>query len=95
MSQLIARIDDELHEQLKARAAAEGRSLNALVNDVLSHAVSAWTEKSRVRAELASKGTLVVPTPPPAAPSREAAIAATAGAGNAASAALRAERTRR
>lgn len=35
MRQLIARIDDDLHARLKERAAKEGRSMNALVTEVL------------------------------------------------------------
>ncbi len=35
MRRLITRLDDELFVKLKNRAAAEGRSANALVNDIL------------------------------------------------------------
>ena len=40
MKQLIARIDDNLHARLKARAAAEGRTLNALVAEALEAAAA-------------------------------------------------------
>lgn len=40
MRQLLVRIDDDLHARLRERAVAQGRSVNALVNDVLSLAVA-------------------------------------------------------
>lgn len=91
MRQLIARIDDDLHDRLKARAAAEGRSLNALVTDVLAAAVQLHPSTS-VRARLARQGRLAVPARTSHPPSREAALRATEGAGQAASDALDADR---
>lgn len=95
MRQLIARIDEKLHRQLKARAASEGRSLNALVTDVLRSAVDQKDGRTGVFARLESAGLLVVPPVPRRAPSRKAAIALTKGTGRAASRALEADRRRR
>lgn len=95
MRQLIARIDERLHDELKGRAAAEGRSLNSLVIEILSAAVSGDDERSRVRARLATAGIRVAPKPPSRVPSRDRAIAATRGAGRVASEALAAERAAR
>jgi plasmid stability protein len=93
--QLIARIDDELHRRLKARAGVEGRSVNALVTEALSAAVAGSDERARVRSRAAAEGLLVEPLPEGPVPSRRAAIEATRGAGTAASEALEAERSRR
>lgn len=93
--QLIARIDDELHERLKARAAAERRSLNSLVQELLVQGLPGADERGRVRARAEASGLRVVPRPARRPPSREAAIAATRGAGRAASEGLAAERARR
>ncbi|MBW3575018.1 MAG: toxin-antitoxin system HicB family antitoxin [Actinobacteria bacterium] len=54
MRQLITRVDDDLHARLKAKAKGEGRSLNALVNEVLQKAAAEELtpeEKLRRRAE--------------------------------------------
>lgn len=91
--QLIARIDDDLHDRLKARAAAEGRSLNALVAEVLSAAVA--PTNASVRAELARRGRLVVPPVSRRPPGRAAALRATQGSGSAGSEALAEDRARR
>lgn len=88
---MIARIDDDLHARLKARAAAEGRSLNALMTEVLAAAVSTGPTAT-VRARLARQGRLVVPPRSGPPPNREAALQSTRGAGHAASDALAAER---
>jgi plasmid stability protein len=93
--QLIARIDDDLHRRLKARAAAEGRSVNALVTDALTAAVAGSDERAHVRARAGAIGLLVLPLPEAPPPSRRQAIAATRGSGTAVSDALEAERARR
>jgi antitoxin FitA len=95
MRQLIARITDDLHRRLKARAAAEGRSLNALVTEALSSAVDNDDQRSRLRARLEAHSLRVVPPAPRHVPSRDRAIAVTRGAGDAASRALTEERARR
>jgi hypothetical protein len=93
--QLLARIDERLHRQLKARAARERRSLNALVAELLHHGLNVTDERARVRARLEALGLARAPRPSRRPPPRERAIAATRGAGRAASEALAAERARR
>jgi plasmid stability protein len=93
--QLIARIEDELHERLKARAAAERRSLNSLVRELLVQGLPAGDGRQRVRMRAEAAGLRVVPRLDRQPPSRKAAIAATRGAGRVASEALAAERARR
>jgi plasmid stability protein len=95
MRQLITRIDERLHAELKARAAAEGRSVNALVKELLSAGLASGDERTAVKARAESLGLHVVPPSQGRPPSREAAIAGTKGAGRAASRALEAERARR
>lgn len=95
MRQMIARMDDELHARLKERAAAEGRSVNALVVAVLEAAVAHESEPVGVRERARRSGQLVSPPPPARVPSREAVRRATRGAGTAASRALAAERAAR
>jgi plasmid stability protein len=95
MRQLIARIDDELHENLKRRAADQGRSVNALVTEILRAAISPPDARTRVRDRLERHGLRIVPRTPGRVPSRDAAIASTRGAGRAASAALADERAAR
>ncbi len=95
MRQIIARIDERLHEELKSRAAAEGRSMNALVIDLLSAGLAAADERAAVRARAEAAGLLVVPRPGRRPPSRQAAISGTRGTGRAASKALAADRARR
>jgi plasmid stability protein len=93
--QLITRIDDRLHRRLKDRAAVEGRSMNALVTELLSTAVSGSDERAHLRSRMGTAGLQVVPRPARRPPSRKAAIASTRGAGRSASEALAAERRRR
>ena len=94
MRQLIARIDEDLHARLKRRAAADGVSLNALVTCLLADAVAGDDDRSRLARRLEATGRRVLPPAPPAGPpSRDAAVAATRGAGSAASEAVAAERS--
>ena len=95
MRQLITRIDDQLHERLRARAAAEGRSVNSLVKELLDIALSGGDERARVAARIQAAGLQIVPRPERPPPSRDVAIAATRGAGQVATAALTADRTSR
>jgi plasmid stability protein len=57
--QLITRIDDDLHRRLKERAAAEGRSVNALVTDVLERTVRGPVTRRSVRERARQLGLLV------------------------------------
>ena len=95
MKQLIARIDDDLHARLKARAAAEGRSLNALVAEALELAAASGDRRAGIRARARSAGLLVVPALPAGTGHRERVLRATRGAGTAASDALSADRSSR
>lgn len=68
MRQLIARIDPDLHARLKRRAADEGRSVNALVTELLRGATADEDARSRLRRQLERAGRLVVPPPPQRVP---------------------------
>lgn len=92
MRQLITRIDDRLHQELKARAAAEGRSVNALVVELLSSVLASGGERAAVRARAKAAGMVVTPRPQRRPPSLDTAIASTKGAGRAASQALARDR---
>lgn len=94
MRQLIARIDDSLHEELKARAAAEGRSMNSVVTELLTSGLAVSDQRKIIEARAVAEGLLVVPRQQRRAPSRKAAISSTRGMGPTASKALEAERSR-
>jgi plasmid stability protein len=98
MRQLITRIDDKLHARLKARAAAEGRSVNSLVTDLLADGLSGQSGRDRLREQIEAAGLrVVVPPPPPRGRrlSREEVIDLTRGWGTAVTEALDADRARR
>ncbi len=95
MRQLIARVDDELHARLKARAAAEQRSLNSLVNEALRAALEPGGERARLRERLRRAGKLVVPPQPENPPTLDEAIESGRGAGTAVSEALEEDRNAR
>lgn len=81
MKQLITRIDEDLHRRLKTQAAAEGRSLNALVTEVLEAAVAPRSGRERLRERARIAGLLEEPSAPGAPPSMEEILAMTRGAG--------------
>lgn len=95
MRQLITRIDDDLHRQLKQRAASEDRSVNALVTELLRRAVSGQDERELVRARMRALGLTANVPRPKRVPSRAAVSRLTRGMGTAVSEALMAERRRR
>lgn len=95
MKQLIARIDDRLHARLKARAQAEGRSVNALVTEVLETAAPELDARAQLRARMLAAGALVIYPTPEDVPTMEEVLALTRGAGRVASEALEAERAAR
>jgi len=97
MRQVITRIDDELHARLKRQAAAEGRSVNALVVDALRALTSdAVSPRDAVRTQAEQRDVRVAPPPPRRqVPSRRTVANATRGAGRVASKALTAERAAR
>lgn len=59
MRQLITRIDDELHARLKARAAAEGRTLNDLVTEALRGVLAQGESPRQWKERLLAEGKLV------------------------------------
>ncbi len=95
MRQLITRIDDDLHQRLKRRAVVEGRSVNAMVSDILRRAVVAHDQRELVRARLRALGRLAFVPRPRKAPSRRAALRLARGTGSSVSEALEADRNRR
>jgi plasmid stability protein len=88
--QLITRLDDELLARLKRRAAAEGRSVNALVTEILASQLAARSPKAELR--LRGGERIVRPPRPTRAPSRETVRRASRGWGDAVSKALMEER---
>jgi plasmid stability protein len=93
MRQLITRLDEQLLADLKKRAAAEGRSVNALVNDILASQVSHRSPKAELR--LRGGEQIVRPPRPTRVPSRDALRRASRGWGAAVSQALMEERAAR
>lgn len=93
--QLITRIDPYLHERLKARARAEGRSVNALVEEVLRAALILDTPAHRYKAKLAAEGRLVLPPAPERVPTWEETLAVGRQLGPAVIEAFEAERAAR
>lgn len=66
MRQILTRVDDRLHAQLKERAAAEGRSMNELVIEALHRQLDADDDpRARLRARAAALGLLAYPAQRP------------------------------
>lgn len=95
MRQVITRVEDELHVQLKEAAAARGMSVNAFVVDALTTAVGATSKREAVRRRAEATGRRVVPPAPDETPSWADVEAAGADAGTAVSEALADERSGR
>lgn len=75
MRQLITRIDDDLHARLKARAAADGRSVNSLVEEVLKREVPTLSRREQLRQRMRELGVLAeVPEPTGPVMSRDEVI---------------------
>jgi|GEM_PF-625225 len=84
VKQLLLRVPEELHRRLVARAAREGRSLNAVATEILDAAAEADSgdRRARVRAAAAASGALRPLTARPlSAVRRQRAIASTRGLG--------------
>jgi len=95
MRQLITRLDDELHRELKRRAIAEGRSVNALVTELIRRGIAGNDKKELLRARLRALGrSSNIPRPKKAA-SLADVLKLTRGTGTTVSEALAAERRRR
>ncbi len=95
MRQLITRLEDGMHARLKAKAAAEGRSLNKLVTEALEAALEANDGRAMLWARLAADGRRVVPPRPVRVPTAVTVDRITRGAGTSAGEALAAERAAR
>jgi plasmid stability protein len=70
VKQLILRVSDDLHRRIAARAAREGKSVNAWANGLLDATVDAdletFSRQERLRAKAAALGMLVEIDAPPA-----------------------------
>ncbi len=64
MRQMITRLDDDLHEALKRKAKAEGKSLNAFVVETLRRTVTPEDAQAVFVEALRSRGLLVERQPP-------------------------------
>src|SRR4051812_26587934 len=89
MRQLIARIDERLHERLKRVAKREGRSVNSIVIDSLTRTVDELDRPETAqewKARMIAEGRIVVP-PEPDGPglSRDEILEMTRGLGTAVS----------
>src|SRR5438445_13135988 len=93
MRLLTTRLDDKLLARLKRRAAAEGRSVNALVNEILASQVTPRTPRAELR--LRGGQHIVSPPRPSRTPSRESLRRASRGSGSAVTEALMEERVGR
>jgi plasmid stability protein len=84
MKQLLLRVPDDVHRRLAARAAREGRSMNALATEVLDAAADGdlGDRQARLRAKAAALGILrTVDAPPVSDEDRRRAIASMRGLG--------------
>lgn len=88
MKQLITRIDDELHRQIKAKAAAEGRSVNNLVRSLLEAAVRKPETRAEWKARMIAEGRVITFEPEGPVPSRDELERMSRGWGTAVSEAL-------
>jgi hypothetical protein len=83
--QLLLRVPADLHARLAARARSEGRSVNAIANEVLDRHATDVTPRQALRAKARAHGVLAEPVdrPEPATgpPDRQAALAASRGRG--------------
>lgn len=69
MRQLLLRVPDEMHQRLAARARREGRSVNAIANEILDSSadVDLGSSRDRVRARAVALGILARPQGGPGA----------------------------
>jgi len=60
MKQLLLRVPDSVHERIAARAAREGRSINAVATEIIDSAADAdrGNRSARLRARAAATGAL-------------------------------------
>jgi plasmid stability protein len=84
MKQLLLRVPEELHQRLSARAARDGRSINALATEILDAAADAdqGDRRHRLRARAAAAGLLhQVPAPGISSEQRQRILDTTRGLG--------------
>lgn len=84
MKQLLLRVPDGVHRRLAARAAREGRSVNALATEILDAAADAdeGDRRARLRARAATLGVLrASPAPSVGTSRRRRIVASTEGTG--------------
>jgi hypothetical protein len=87
MKQLLLRVPEDLHRRIRARAAREGRSMNAVAGTMLDAATDADlsappTPQERLRARARALGMLSeVPARPVSKAERDRIIASTRGIG--------------
>lgn len=85
MKQVLLRVPEEVHRRLVARAAREGRSLNAVATEILDAAADADSgeRRAQLRAAAAAAGTLrTVNARPTSAARRRRIIESTRGLGS-------------
>lgn len=85
---MITRIDDELHARLKARAEAEGRSMNDLVTEALRGVVAKTETRAEWKRRLIAEGKLITFEPEGEAPGHDKLEELSRGWGTAVSEAL-------
>lgn len=95
MRQIITRVEDKMHARLKAKAAAEGRSLNKLITEALEAVLESGDGRAMLWTRLAADGKRVVPPRPVRVPTAATIDRITRGAGTSAGEALAAERSAR
>jgi plasmid stability protein len=84
MKQLLLRVPDEIHLRLAARAARDGRSVNAVATEILDAAVDAdeGDRRTRLRARARALGVLSATSAEPVSKARRRRIiASTRGIG--------------
>jgi plasmid stability protein len=84
MKQLLLRVPEDLHRRLAARAAREGRSLNAVATEMLDASAEAdgGDRRAQLRAAAVAAGTLrTVKAPPVSAARRRRITESTRGLG--------------
>ena len=95
MSQMVTRLDDELHARIKQQAALEGRSVNEFVISALIQVLSSSDRRRAFRERARAMGTLVEPDPPARVPTWEEIDALSEELGTGVSEALEADRAAR
>lgn len=84
MKQLLLRVSDEVHRRLTARAARDGRSVNAVATEILDAAADAdqGDRRARLRARAATLGVLrATPAASMSVGRRRRIVASTRGTG--------------